>query len=311
MHENVLIMGGAGKVGRKAAERFTEEGCDVTLFDRVMPDEERRPWKTDLPCIRGDITSFEDCMRGINLAGADLVILTAAIVGTSERQPGRVGKQRRPEDATMRVNLMGTYYVLEACRRLGVGKLLFASTNYVLAHAERISGTPFVPEYLPIDEEHPVRPEASYGLSKLLDEQMLAAYSRAYGMRTAAFRLSWVHDPVIDDYDYPFPLGLDEPRPGCPGTYSYVDSRDIAEAFLLAAEVGDGVEPHEVYYLLTDTFIGEDVPEVIEKYFPDCHPWLDRLEPGKDLISIDKIRRKLGYEPKHSWRRGAGGQVEQ
>jgi nucleoside-diphosphate-sugar epimerase len=170
MVQNVLITGGAGNVARHAADELTQHGYRVTLFDRMTPQQAPLPWSTELPFVLGDLTSFADCMRAISLAKADAIVHLGAIPFNTERQPFDSGPfrgtQRLPEDETMRVNTMGTYYLLDAARRLGVKKVAAASTYYVLVWDFASATKPFVVEYLPIDEEHPLRPEDTYSLSK-------------------------------------------------------------------------------------------------------------------------------------------------
>src|SRR5690606_33468429 len=137
----------------------------------------------------------------------------------------------------MRVNTMGTYYLMDAARRFGVKTVVAASSYYVLGLGFRISGRPFQVDYLPIDEDHPLRPEDTYSLSKLMNEETLKAYGLAYGIRTVAFRLNGVDYPSMRDmYRYDI---APEARPNHVGgpvgtTHQYIDPRDAAQAFHLA-----------------------------------------------------------------------------
>ncbi|MBN1402099.1 MAG: NAD(P)-dependent oxidoreductase, partial [Anaerolineae bacterium] len=145
MGNNVLITGGSGGVARWVAAELTEHGYNVTLFDRVTPAQTRHPWETDLPFVLGDLTSLGDCMRAIAHAKADSIIHLGAMPWATEISL-RVHSfmPRLPEDETMRVNTMGTYYLMDAARRLGVKKVAMASTYYVLGLGFRISDKPFV-----------------------------------------------------------------------------------------------------------------------------------------------------------------------
>ena len=305
--KNVLITGGAGGVARYVAAEMRDR-YNVTLFDRISPAQVRAPWETDLPFVLGDLTSLADCMRAITLAQADAIVHLGAIAHNTERQPGNGGNQRGniqhlPEDETMRVNTMGTYYLMDAARRLGVTKVVMASTFYVLGLGFRISDAPFVVEYLPIDEEHPLRPEDTYSLSKLLDEHILAAFTRAYGIKTVALRLMGVDYP----HDRRHTMGSrPEGRPdhvGGPigGTHQYVDAQDVALGCRLSLEA-EGLDDFKAFYLSTDTTLAEETRPVVERLYPDLRDMAASLSGYEGMISIAKAQRKLGYVPQHSWR---------
>jgi len=300
MVSNVLITGGAGGCARYAAAELRDK-YNVTLFDRVSPSEGRYPWETDLPFVLGDLTSLADCMRAIAHAKADAIVHLGAIPHNTERQPGQRGVPRLPEDETMRVNTMGTFYLMDAARRLGVQKVVMASTFFVLGLGFRISKKPFVVEYLPIDENHPLRPEDTYSLSKVLDEEILAAFNRAYDIQTVALRLMGVDYPHWRRTSFG---AAPQPRAEGPtpfGAYQYVEAEDVALACRLSLEA-EGLEGFEAFYLATDTVLAEETAVVVKRLFPHLARYADALHGYEGMVSIEKARRKLGYEPRHSWR---------
>ena len=172
--QKILVTGGVGNLGRVVSEQLRDR-YQITLFDRVGPGAARIPWETDLPFVLGDLTDLSDCMRAIAFAEAEAIVHLGALAGPTELTRVR-SQQRMPEDETMRVNTMGTFYMIDAARRLGVKRFAMASTFYVLGLGFNISDRPFWPEYLPIDEKHPCTPESTYGMSKLLGEEILAAF---------------------------------------------------------------------------------------------------------------------------------------
>ncbi len=309
--KRVLITGGAGGCARYVAAELQEHGYEVTLFDRVSPSQVRKPWQTDLPFVLGDLTSLADCMRAITLAQANLIVHLGAIPWNTERQPGQKGAQVLPEDETMRVNTMGTFYLMDAARRLGVKKVVFASTFYVLGLGFRISKAPFRVEYLPIDENHPNRPEDTYSLSKVLDEEILAAFSRAYGIQTIALRLMGVDYPHWRRHQFNVTPAGDPNHVGGPigGTFQYVDAEDVALACRLSLEA-EGLEPFEAFFLSTDTTLAEETRPVVERCYPDLKEMAKNLQGYEGMISIRKAQEKLGYQPRCSWRNGPVKVVE-
>jgi len=305
MTSNVLITGGAGNLGRVVASELRDT-YGITLFDRIPPQRAQIPFETDLPFVLGDLTDLGDCMRAIGLAQADAVIHLGALAGPTEviARSGR-RQQRLPEDETMRVNTMGTFYLMDAARRMGVRKVLFASTFYTLGLGNRISEAPFQVDYLPIDEEHPLRPESTYGLSKALGEEILAAFSRAYGIQTVAFRLMGVvyQNPKTGWFNPPNRPQADPDRVGGPlgTTWQYVDARDVAQACGLAL-IAENLDPFEAFYLATDTMLDEETRPVVKRCCPDLKEMAAGLTGHDGMVTIEKARRKLGYEPQHSWR---------
>ncbi|OXM82992.1 NAD-dependent epimerase/dehydratase family protein [Paenibacillus rigui] len=301
-HRKVLVTGGAGRLARYTIEYLLERNYQVTAFDVISPDAETFP--KEVQFIKGNLTSLEDNLRAMHLSDADAIIHLGAITHDTTMQPGSVRIQRMPEDETMRVNTMGTYYLMDAARRFHVKTVVAASSYYVLGLGFRISNKPFQVHYLPIDEEHPLQPEDSYSLSKLFNEETLKAFGLAYGIRTVAFRLNGV--------DYPFQRHMykynttPEARPNHVGgpigtTHQYIDPRDAAQAFTLALEANN-LELFEAFYLHTDSRHWEDTKTVIERHWPDLKQLAGNLIGTEGLITCRKLREKLGYQPQYSWR---------
>jgi nucleoside-diphosphate-sugar epimerase len=300
---NVLITGGAGNAARYTCEELVAHGYTVTLFDRLMPSQVPFPWEPKVPFVLGELTSLADCMRAVTLAQAEAIVHLGGIPYNTERQPGQPGVQRLPEDETMRTNVMGTYYIMDAARRLGVRKVVAASTFYVLGLGFRISDKPFQVDYLPIDEEHPLRPEDTYSLSKMMDEEILAAFNRAYGIQGVAFRYMGIEMPHRPVHKYNI---TPEAKPGWVGgpkgtTWQYVDARDVAQAARLAIEA-QGLEGFEAFYLSTASVLTEETAVAVARLYPDLAEMAKNLKGHEGIISIKKAQQKLGYQPKYSWR---------
>jgi nucleoside-diphosphate-sugar epimerase len=314
--KNVLITGGAGRVAEFIAAELADD-YDVTLFDTVPLGDDRELIKDlNLPFVVGDLLSLGDCMRAITFAEADAIVHMGAVAGPRELvKPYRL-QQRSGEDAAMVVNTMGTFYLLDAARRLGVKRFVAASTDWVLGHGGPISDKPFKVEYLPIDEEHPVRPENTYGLAKLLSEHEMETFARAYDMQTVALRFAWVDSSTAKD------------RPGGPGwrtegesperepsqnglapgeakpfqLYNYLDVRDAARICRLALEA-KGLDPFEVFYVATDTFLAEETRTVSDRVYPALTEMAKDLTGHEGFVTVEKARKKLGFEPQSSWRK--------
>lgn len=299
----ILVTGGSGRLGSVVTPRLRAAGHHVTDFDAVP----HAPVDDPAPFILGDLTSLEDCMRAVNYSGAEVIVHLGALPGPREmiNRPGWRIQQVVPEDATMRTNAMGTYYLLEAAVRLGtVRQMLFASSFYTLGLGNRISSRPFQVDYLPIDEAHPLRPEDSYGLSKVFGEELLQGYVRAYGITAVAFRLMGVHYPDRDNsaqYDVTPASQPDHHGGPIKTTYQYVDARDVANACVLAIDAAN-LDDFEAFYLSTDTVYREDTKDLVARLWPDLAPLAAGINGSDGIITDAKARRKLGYKPEHSWR---------
>lgn len=298
----ILVTGASGRLGPYVVRKLLDEGHAVTGFDSARTPAD---WPDAAGFVLGDLTVLGDCMRALAYSEAEAIVHLGGIPGPRELINGRTAAQKATEDVTMRVNTMGTYYLLDAARRLGVGRVIFASTFYALGLGNRISDKPFVVDYLPIDEDHPLRPEDSYGLSKVFGEEMLRAYVRAYGMKAIAFRLFGIHFPHNDNSaKYAVVPESDPGHVGGPvfTTYQYVDARDIANACALAV-TATGLDDFEAFYLSTDTIYEEDTSDLVARVWPDLTEMAKDIRGTDGIITDARVREKLGYKPQYSWRR--------
>jgi len=200
----------------------------------------------------------------------------------------------RPNAATFANNILSSYNVFAGARQAGIRNVVWASSETVL-------GLPFdtPPPYIPVDEEYPARPESSYSLAKHLDEQMAAQFARwDPQLKIIGLRLSNVMDP----HDYAaFPAFDADPALRKWNLWSYIDARDGAQAVRLALQHPN---PGFAVFVIAnaDTVMATRTSaDLAAEVYPGV-PVTKELEPHETLLSIDKARRVLGYEPRHSWR---------
>ena len=170
---NVLVTGSQGRIGRNVAELLQAKGHTVVGFD-LSPDERSTG---SYRSIAGDLletTSVEHALQGI-----DAVIHLAAMMSW------------HPKDAQtlFQINVTGTFNLLQAASRNTVARFVFASSGEVYPE--------LAPTYQPIDERHPTRPTSTYGLTKLMGEEMVKQYARATGRGFAITRFS--HTQVAEE----------------------------------------------------------------------------------------------------------------
>jgi len=274
----VIVTGGSGRVGRYVVAELLRKH-DVTVFDLNKPDY------SEIKFVKGDITILEDCVKAFR--GVDAIIHLAAI-------PHPL---KDPPETVFRVNVMGTFCVLEAAVKCGVKKVITASSDSTLGFNFRKK--PLVPEYLPINENHPLKPQDPYGLSKLVSEEICRSYLAAYGIQTICLRPCWVWFPEeAERY-----LSLVERQDACmKNLWSYVDARDAAQAFRLALENED--VHHDIFFISAeDTASREETLKLIQRYYPQVPKVSKRLTGRRSLIDCSKAKRILGYKPKYSWKK--------
>jgi UDP-glucose 4-epimerase len=203
--------------------------------------------------------------------------------------------------ATFANNIAATHNVFAAARRVGIRSIVWASSETVL-------GLPFAdpPPYLPVDEEYPPRPNSTYSLVKTLEEEMARQFCRWHpDLTMVGLRFSNVMDP--DDYAQ-FPAFDADPGLRRWNLWGYIDGRDGAQAVRRALEhCARGTGGVEVFVIANaDTVMSRSSAELAAEVFPDV-PVTRPLGEHETLLSIEKARRVLGYEPTHSWRDGKDG----
>lgn len=292
----VLITGAFGFVARHVTAAL-EKSHEIRLLDRVNPEDatvfvpgqaERKhaPFISKWPYVKGEITDLA-AMRAA-CEGVDAVIhLAAATTGLPEH-----GK------AIMEANVIGTYVMLDAARLSGVKRFLCASSiNAFGTIYWRLSGKPSVYERMPLDETFHCVPEDPYSLSKLMNEETCAAFHRAYGIITAAFRFSGVR--AQEDYES-MRKNLKPATQWHDDVYTWVHIEDIVQGIQAALEA-ETLPGFGAYTLAApDTYCADPSMEILKRYRPDLLKTLiEPLDGRETLMSIRKAQRTFGYAPKY------------
>jgi nucleoside-diphosphate-sugar epimerase len=172
----------------------------------------------------------------------------------------------------------------------------------VWASSETTLGLPFdvPPRYAPVDEDHYPVPTTSYALSKVATETIAAQFERWSGTPHVALRFSNVIGP--EDYQQ-FPSYWGDPQARKWNLWGYIDERDAAAACRLALQApAKAVKGSPAFIIAAaDTVMDRPSAALLAEVFPDVP--LTREVPGSGtLLSIDRARQVLGFEPRHSWR---------
>jgi nucleoside-diphosphate-sugar epimerase len=278
----IVVTGGSGKLGRATVADLLAHGHDVWNIDVAAPRETAgRFTRVDL----ADFGQVYETFLGIDEGweSIDGLVHLAAIPG-----PGQA-----PNTALFDNNIQGSFHVVSAARHTGI-------RNVVWASSETLLGLPFddPPPYAPVDEEYPVRPETAYSLAKALDEEMARHFCRwDPDLKMIGLRFSNVMEPA--DYAR-FPAFDADPLVRKWNLWAYIDARDGAQAVRLALE--HETRGMDVFIIANaDTVMSRTSADLMAEVFPDV-PLRKDLGTHETLLSIDKARRLLGYEPRHSWR---------
>jgi nucleoside-diphosphate-sugar epimerase len=282
MRETVVVTGALGGVGRWLVDSRREEyhvvAVDLTLPERddvegvdfraVDLTEQGRVWETVLDADPTAVVHF----------------------GNIPHEEDHAGGEVYENNAT------STFHTLEAAGRAGA--------RVVWASSETVYGThwpdPALPESLPVDETHPVRPWNGYETSKLAGEAAAERVTNRFDVPVASIRPSWVQYPgeyVVTPIREAFTLAEAE---NFGNLWSYVDVRDVVS--LVERALTADLSGHEVFNAFAaDNFLGVPTAEAVEAGYgalpEDCD-----LTGDESGFSTAKARDRLGWEPEHSWR---------
>ena len=202
-----------------------------------------------------------------------------------------------PDNETFRVNTMGTYNVIEAAVKLGIKKIIIASSE--TTYGVCFSDGPTDPKSLPLEEDYDVDPMDSYGLSKVVNEKTARSFQRRSGFDIYALRIGNVIEP--HEYEQLFPHYFKNPEVRIRNAFCYIDARDLGQIVDLCLEK-DGLG-YQVFNAGND-HNGAVIPskELAERFFPGV-PITRELEEHEALFSNKKIREVLGFKEEHNWQK--------
>jgi UDP-glucose 4-epimerase len=199
----------------------------------------------------------------------------------------------RTDVSTFHNNMTSTFNVFWAAVRLGIRRIVYASSETVL-------GLPFdvPPPYIPVDEEYAARPESVYSIVKVLEEQLATELVRWHpDLSITALRFSNVMVP--EDYAE-FPSFDADPLQRKWNLWGYIDARDGAQAIERALEFAPAGFDRFII-AAADTVMSRSNAELVAEVFPEV-PISAEFGEHDTLLSIHKARRLLGFSPQHSWR---------
>ncbi len=291
--KRILFTGGSGKAGKHVIPYLLDQGHQVMNVDLTPLDH------PGVDNLIADITdsgqmfnamssyaNLNELESGTGVKGFDAVVHFAAVPRILIN----------PDNETFRVNAIGTYNVIEAAVKLGIKKIIIASseTTYGICFSDGKTD----PHSLPLEEDYDVDPMDSYGLSKVVNEKTARAFQRRSGFDIYALRIGNVIEP--HEYAELFPHYLKNPEVRRRNAFCYIDARDLGQIVDLCLQK-DGLG-FQIFNAGND-HNGAVIPskELAERFFPGV-PITRKLEKHEALFSNRKIREVLGFKEQHNWR---------
>lgn len=297
MGKRIIFTGGSGKAGRHAVAYLVAQGHTVLNLDlKPLDIAGVNTLITDLT-DSGQVFNalsmhfgFEGFETGKGPAPVDAVVHFAAIPRVLIH----------PDNETFKANVTSTYNVIEAATKLGIRKIVIASseTTYGVCFAEGDKDY----QKFPLEEDYDIDPMDSYGLSKLVNEKS----ARAFAMRTGADIYALRIGNVIEPEDYArFPAFLADPPSRKRNAWSYIDARDLGQiADLCIAKDGLGFQ---VFNAVNDEITANEPTEAFLKKWAPNTPIVRPMDAYEAPISNRKIRDVLGFKENHNWRQYVTG----
>jgi nucleoside-diphosphate-sugar epimerase len=276
--KKIVVTGGSGRLGQFVIRDLLAHGYQVLSLDRVPPREKLcTSWLVDLR-RSGDL--FE-ALRG-----------AYGVVHLGAYQAPNLA----PDAETLSNNVSSTYNVLRAAADVGVKKIVIASSTaaFGFIYATKL----WAPEYLPLDEQHPSTPQDSYGLSKVLGEQIADSIVTVHRDLT----ISSLRFPGVN-FDLSYESFRDRwrnPRTRASGFWTYIDARDAAATSRLALEAN--FKGHEVFIAsAAKNCMIQPTLALVKKYLPKGAKLKKASGTHWSCVDSSKARRMLGFKPQHLW----------
>jgi UDP-glucose 4-epimerase len=293
MSKRIVFTGGSGKAGRHVIPYLLNKGHKVVNLDLVP---------LDCPGVNTLLTDLTDSGQVFNAlsmhfgfdgyetgkgpAPVDALVHFAAVPRVL----------MRPDNTTFQVNVSSTYNVIEAAVKLGIRKVIIASseTTYGVCFAEGDKDF----HSFPLEEDYDVDPMDSYGLSKVVNEKTARAFAMRSGADIYALRIGNVIEP--HEYDR-FPGFVADPPSRKRNAWSYIDARDLGQIVDLCIKK-DGLG-FQIFNAVNDTITANQPTAGFLREFAPNTPVSRPLEGFEAPLSNRKIRDILGFKEEHNWRK--------
>jgi len=306
MGKRIIFTGGSGKAGRHCIPYLLSKGHTVLNLDLLpLPNPDGVGENPDVYTLKADLT---DSGQVFNALSSHFHMAEYGNPRTASGQPtappdavihfaAYARNMLVPDNETYIANVKSTYNIIEAACKLGIKKIIIASseTTYGVCFTQGDSDY----HSFPLEEDYDTDPMDSYALSKLSGELVARGFARRFGVDIYALRIGNVISP--EQYESQFVDYVTKPETRKRNAWSYIDARDLGQICHLAVEK-DGLG-FQVFNATNDT-ITTTIPteEFLKKHCPNV-PITRKLGEWEAPLSNRKIREVLGFKDEHDWRR--------
>jgi len=295
--DTILITGGCGFIGINLVKQLADKGYRIRVLDNLSTGKEKNlkkllisyPQPPAVDLIVGDVRN--QAIVNQNIKGAVAVVHLAAHTDV-------IGSLENPKE-DWDINVNGTLNLLEACRKNGVAKFIFASSNAVLGEQPP-----------PIDESVIPRPLSPYGASKLAGEALCSSYCHSFGLETSTLRFANCYGPYSEHKNSVITKFMKCAMEGMPltiygdgnQTRDFIHVDDICRAIFLAL-TKQSSPGGEVFQIATGketsiNSLARLIGEIAGRELQIIHQPERKGEIKRNYSDINKARTMLGFKPK-------------
>ena len=273
---NILVTGGSGRIGSYVVRELMQAGHNLTSVDVRPPADKRCRF------LRMDLTNSGEVYQTLATAHAEAAIHLGAWASA-----GIV-----PDTRTYGDNVQGTFNLFQACADMGIKRVISASSAQVYGFAKA------PPQYVPVDETHPLRPANCYALSKIAGEQVADYFVERFGMTILSFRFMGIRTP--NEISLEIARIVENPGSGTGLLWTRTDVRDAAMACRLAVEV-EKIDSGPYNITGSRIILSESTATLVERYFGSRTTIREILLDGASPLNCTKGKVAFGYRPRFPW----------
>jgi UDP-glucose 4-epimerase len=286
----VLITGSGGRIGRSLYPELARRGHDV-----VGVDLSTRMGTCD---IEGNLLDAGEAYALVARVRPEAIVHLAGLPTPFSR----------PEHVLFTANTQAAFHICQAAADFGVAAVLCASSPTVIGYGNPAG---WAPDYLPLDEVHPVRPWHAYAMSKVVVEDIARGFAVQQGDRCKyfAFRPCYVVAPeewgagVATQLGHTMGDRLRDPSLAAVSLFNYIDARDVARLIAAICECAETLPNGECFFAsAADALAVQPLAEALPRYVPAAASFAVQLTGTQPAFSSAKAMRLLGWIPRHSWR---------